>query len=86
MIIKAFGIEVEICKGTRQTMIIDGKPETVVFVRREECHEAHKSLQKYLDDRFNNVNQTILSGLGAVNNRIDDVLNSVNNYVQLLKK
>jgi hypothetical protein len=45
------------------------------YVKKEECHKAHAVLTKYLDEKFADTNK-----------RIDDFMNSVNNYVSLLKK
>ncbi|MDD5387609.1 MAG: hypothetical protein PHQ22_10490 [Sulfuricurvum sp.] len=63
MIIKAFGVEVEIKNGSN-----------CKYVSQKECHKAHDDLTKYLDSKFANTTQ-----------RIDDFMNSVDNYVELLK-
>ncbi len=45
------------------------------FVKQDDCHEAHVALTKYLEGKFDDTNR-----------RIDDFMNSVNNYIGLLKK
>ena len=44
------------------------------YVKRKECHEAHDKLEKFLDQKFEDTNR-----------RIDDFMNSVNNYIDLLR-
>lgn len=44
------------------------------YVKRKECHDAHDELEKFLDQKFTDTNR-----------RIDDFMNSVNNYIGLLK-
>jgi len=45
------------------------------YVKRKECHQAHDRLQLYLDEKFEDTNR-----------RITDFMNSVDNYINLLKK
>jgi hypothetical protein len=44
------------------------------YVKQKECHEAHDKLENFLSQRFSETNQ-----------RIDDFIGSVNNYINLLK-
>lgn len=44
-------------------------------VKRKECHQAHDRLEKYLDGKF-----------GDTNKRVDDLKDSISNYLALLRK
>lgn len=45
------------------------------YVKRKECHRAHEDLTKYLDGRFNDLNI-----------RIQDLKDTVNGYIDLVKR
>lgn len=45
------------------------------YVKKDDCHEAHRSLEKFLDGKFSDTNK-----------RIDDFIKATENYIDLLKK
>lgn len=49
------------------------------YVKKETCQIIHKKLEDLLNSRFNDLQL-------HVDKRVDDFINSVNNYIKLLKK
>lgn len=45
------------------------------YVKKDECHKVHNELTRFLDEKFTDTNT-----------RINDLMNSINNYISLLRK
>ena len=49
------------------------------YVKQSDCHDAHDKLDKSLAIKFEDIKN-------HMDKRIDDLMNAINNYINLLKK